>query len=184
MKRKNLKWYHTTFANIDEDQFERIQEYLKDRPFNKKQRAQFIERLETDSSYSHWVRIIFYIIPEPTPRPKLGKSIFYVKNSDTNRKFMNKFYSLEQANLPHISGACELDLDLYFPIPKHFNRVDTLLAELKVIRPAKRPDWDNLGKTYSDMIQPYILEDDGMIVDSNVSKYYSLKPRVEIVLKY
>lgn len=184
MKKKNLKHYRSAFSHIDEDQFNRIQNYLKENPLNKNQVQKFKEAILTHKEYSSWVTIVFYAIPEPTPRPKFGNSRFYVKNSDSNRTFMNKFYSLEQANLPHITGECALDLDLYFPIPKSFNRVDTLLAEIGMLRPAKRPDWDNLGKTYSDMIQPYILEDDGFIVDSTVRKFYSLKPRIEITLRY
>jgi Holliday junction resolvase RusA-like endonuclease len=184
MKKKNLKWYHNVFANIDSDQFRRIHTYLLEHPFSKKHIKQFISKLSSHTPYTKWVKIIFEIIPEATPRPRLGQSGFYVKNSGDNRGFMNKFYSLENVHLPHITGPCGFYLKLYLPIPKSLPRVDTLLAELGIIRPSKRPDWDNLGKTYSDMIQPYILEDDAFIVDSSVSKYYSLKPRVEILLKY
>ena len=139
MKKKNLKHYRSAFSHIDEDQFNRIQNYLKENPLNKNQVQKFKEAILTHKEYSSWVTIVFYAIPEPTPRPKFGNSRFYVKNSDSNRTFMNKFYSLEQANLPHITGECALDLDLYFPIPKSFNRVDTLLAEIGMLRPAKRP---------------------------------------------
>ena len=64
------------------------------------------------------------------------------------------------------------------------NKVDTVLAELGWIRPITKPDWDNLGKTYSDMIQSTLLEDDSLIIEGTSKKYYSLKPRIEIHIEW
>ena len=47
-----------------------------------------------------------------------------------------------------------------------------------------KPDWDNLAKTYSDMIQDVILDDDAYIVEGTSMKYYSWKPRIEITIQY
>jgi hypothetical protein len=44
--------------------------------------------------------------------------------------------------------------------------------------------WDNLGKTYSDMIQDILLLNDNIVNPGKVEKYFSLKPRVEIYIKY
>ena len=44
--------------------------------------------------------------------------------------------------------------------------------------------WDNLGKTYSDMIQDILLLNDNIVNPGRVEKYFSLKPRVEIYIKY
>lgn len=83
-----------------------------------------------------------------------------------------------------ISTPCEFIVNNYFPIPKSFSKVDTILAELGIIEMIARPDWDNLGKTYSDMIQKWILCDDSLIIHGESNKFYSLKPRVEIIIKY
>jgi Holliday junction resolvase RusA-like endonuclease len=83
-----------------------------------------------------------------------------------------------------VKGACSFDCKCYLPIPTSWSKVDTLLAELGIKRPISTPDWDNLGKTYSDMIQPWLLFNDSFIVDGACHKYYSLKPRVEITLEY
>ena len=64
------------------------------------------------------------------------------------------------------------------------NIVDTILAELGLIKPITTPDWDNLGKTYSDMVQKHLLLNDSLITDGSVSKRYSLKPRIEITITY
>jgi hypothetical protein len=64
------------------------------------------------------------------------------------------------------------------------NRIDKILSELKLIRPMVKPDWDNAGKTYSDMIQKHLLLEDCLIIDGRTRKFYSIKPRIEINIKY
>ena len=44
--------------------------------------------------------------------------------------------------------------------------------------------WDNLGKTYSDIVQGILVLNDNIITDGGVKKYYSVKPRVRIKIKY
>ena len=62
--------------------------------------------------------------------------------------------------------------------------VEQLCAELGFIRPMSKPDWDNLAKTYCDMINDYVISDDKNIIDGHLAKYYSIKPRIEITLQY
>lgn len=44
--------------------------------------------------------------------------------------------------------------------------------------------WDNLGKTYSDMLQDVLFLNDNIIQTGIVEKYYSLKPRIELFISY
>jgi Holliday junction resolvase RusA-like endonuclease len=62
--------------------------------------------------------------------------------------------------------------------------VDQVLAEMGLIRPLKKPDFDNLAKTYSDMVQGVLLYDDALIIEGISRKWYSCKPRIEIKFKY
>ena len=70
------------------------------------------------------------------------------------------------------------------PIPSSMKSVEQLCAELGFIRPLSKPDWDNLAKTYCDMINDCIISDDKNIIDGKLSKFYSIKPRIEITLQY
>ncbi len=49
-----------------------------------------------------------------------------------------------------------------------------------IIRPTKRPDWDNIGKIVSDALNELAYHDDSYIVDARVRKWYSDTPRVEV----
>ena len=64
------------------------------------------------------------------------------------------------------------------------NNVEKICAELGIIRPTSKPDWDNVAKAYCDMIQGILIYDDSLIVEGNSRKFYSLKPRIEIKIEY
>ena len=64
------------------------------------------------------------------------------------------------------------------------NKIERVLAEMGFIRPISKPDWDNVAKAYCDMIQGFLIYDDSLIIDGTSSKYYSLKPRIEITIEY
>jgi Holliday junction resolvase RusA-like endonuclease len=184
-KPKNLKRYKAEFKDIPSDEYERLQEYLTNHPLSKKDREKLRDRiLEINSIKTNYIKIVFDIIPEPTPRPRLSLGRFYVGNSKANNTFVKLMVNKDKDLYHFIKTPCEFIVKNYFPIPKAFNRVDTILAELGMIDMVSRPDWDNLGKTYSDMVQKYILADDSLITNGRSYKYYSLKPRVEIIIKY
>lgn len=87
-------------------------------------------------------------------------------------------------NIPLIYTATKFHVRAYFPIPKAMTGVEKVLAELGFIRHIVKPDFDNLVKTYSDMITGLILYDDAIIVEGSLKKYYSVKPRIEIDISY
>jgi len=71
----------------------------------------------------------------------------------------------------------------YFPIPKSFPKKDYELIKKGIIRPSLKPDCDNLNKTYYDIFNGLLWYDDGQIVESHESKFYSEKPHIEFIIK-
>lgn len=70
------------------------------------------------------------------------------------------------------------------PTPKGMNAVEKIAAELELIHNINAPDWDNLGKSYCDMVQDIIVSNDSLVFKGNVEKYYSVLPRIEVTLKF
>lgn len=130
------------------------------------------------------INFIIYLLPKGTPRPRLSSRsrTFYVLGARDNREIFDKF--MANQDFPIITTPCKFKCTSYLPIPKQFTKIDTLLAEMGLIRPINRPDWDNLGKTYSDMIQGTLLYEDSLIIEGTSKKFYSIKPRIEIELEY
>lgn len=129
------------------------------------------------------INITIPIIPKGSPRPRLnGKSNrFYVKGASDNKKIIRKI--INKSNI--IFTRTELLVKTYQPTPTYaMSGTEIYLAQLGYIRPQQKSDWDNLGKTYCDMLEGILLLNDNIICDGNVKKYFSLKPRVEIYIKY
>lgn len=133
-----------------------------------------------------WKKVSYtiYLVPKATPRPRTSaRGFFYVSGAADNKKFFKKFYK-ENINTPMIKTPCKFYCDSYLPFTSDMSIPIQLLSELGLIRPIKKPDFDNLAKTYSDMIQGVLLFDDSLIIEGVSRKWYSCKPRIEITIKY
>jgi Holliday junction resolvase RusA-like endonuclease len=92
----------------------------------------------------------------------------------------NEYYQLEQL----ICTPCRVIVTSYFKTPAQYSSVLKFLAEVGLERPLVKPDWDNLGKSYSDMYNANVWLDDALVVEGTSRKFYSILPRVEIDLYY
>lgn len=50
----------------------------------------------------------------------------------------------------------------------------------RIIRPGKKPDWDNIGKIICDALNGVAFHDDAQIVDGRVIKLYAEQPHVDV----
>jgi len=100
-----------------------------------------------------------------------------------NEVFGRYVKSINTGQFP-IKTPCEFYCKAYLPIPSSMNRFEIILAELGLIHHMSKPDFDNLAKTYSDMIQKHLIQDDAIIYKGVIEKHYSIKPRIEISIRY
>lgn len=129
------------------------------------------------------MKFTIYLLPKATPRPRSGKNgIFYVKGAKDNKRFFEQY--LINQDIPLITTPTKFHCESYLPIPKSMNPVEKLCAEMGFIYPVSKPDWDNLGKAYCDMIQGLLLYDDSLVIEGTSKKFYSVKPRIEITLSW
>ena len=126
---------------------------------------------------------VIYLIPKATPRPRTSANgIFYVKGAKDNKKFFERY--LINQDIPLITTPTKFHCTTYLPIPSSMNPVEKLLAAMGFIYPASKPDWDNLGKVYCDMIQGLLVYDYSLIIEGISKKSYSIKPLIEIKLSW
>jgi Holliday junction resolvase RusA-like endonuclease len=177
--------YIQEYGDIPKYPYERL-EYL----FKTSNLTRYPEPLISDKIHSiesiKWnkVAFTFFLLPKATPRPRhnIRTNTFYVVGAKDNKDIFKRFIS--KCDVDMITTPCKFKCVSYLPVPKSMNTIDRILAELGYIRPITKPDWDNLGKTYSDMIQGTLLFDDNLIIEGISQKYYSIKPRIEIEIKY
>ena len=174
--------YKDLYGDIPFDQMERLDELFKKCKNNKYSETGKLNEL----LHMEWneINFIIYLLPKATPRPRCNRfmNTFYVMGAKDNKDIFKKFIIKQDIDM--ITTPCKFYCNSYLPIPKSMKANEKVLAEMGYIRPISKPDWDNLGKTYSDMIQGMLLFDDALIVEGTSAKYYSTKPRVEIKIEY
>ena len=180
---KMEKEYEKLYGDIPDDYLKRIDYLLKDTDLYRC-KLHVYDIIKRNINLK-WKRLSYtiYLLPKATPRPRSGKNgIFYVKGASDNKRFFKEF--TKNLDIPLITTPTKFYCTCYLPIPKSMNIVEQICAELGVIYPTSKPDWDNLGKTYCDMIQTIVLYDDSLIVDGFTKKRYSVEPRIEIEILY
>ena len=97
------------------------------------------------------------------------------------KRLMNEeIYELQDL----IYQPCDVQYNVFFKTPSYYNTEQKILAEIGLDRPINKPDWDNIGKKYSDMYNGNVWVDDSCVVSGTVNKFYSILPRIEINLNF
>lgn len=177
------KEYLNEYGNIPKDEIDRFDYLLKDINLSRCKTTLYNE-ISRISKIS-WKKISYtiYLLPKGTPRPRQGKGgIFYVKGAKDNKKLMEEFVKGQDINL--IITPIKFICKSYYPIPKSMNPIEKLLCEFGFARPMSTPDWDNVAKAYCDMIKGFLIYDDAQIIEGVSTKYYSIKPRIEVTIEY
>ena len=177
--------YLDEYGEVPKNPVTRFFDHLKEINLSDDERNFLMDRVERNQKLK-WKSISFviYLVPKATPRPRFSRfsHSFYVSGAKDNRDLFMKY--MKDLDVPMITTACKFHCTSYLPIPKTMSGIEKVLAELGLIYPIGKPDWDNLGKTYSDMIQGSLLFDDYLIIEGVSKKRYSAKPRIEITIEY
>lgn len=115
-------------------------------------------------------------------RPRLGKGYTYTPQKTVNYETLVRELYILQNFRQQLEGELVMTVRAYFTIPKSASKKKAADMVSGRIRPTKRPDWDNVGKIISDALNGLAYHDDSQIVSATVEKWYSLEPRVEVIL--
>jgi Holliday junction resolvase RusA-like endonuclease len=78
------------------------------------------------------------------------------------------------------TGAVYITIDFYLPIPASLSKTEKKMVADGLLRPAKRPDIDNLVKSVLDGLNEVCFDDDKQVVSILANKHYGEIPRTEI----
>lgn len=84
---------------------------------------------------------------------------------------------------PPIEAACEISVVAYFGVPASWSKVKQQRAIDGVIRPAKKPDGDNILKAVADGLNGVAWRDDAQAVEASISKRYSARPGLIVTVR-
>lgn len=207
-KRKNRNQKHEEYiekySHIPIDYKERLEWLYDSLNISDKQAFDILQKRDMmiDSLRYTDTQIILFEVPEGSPRPRfrivnranlanmaLSNPNFVHVYSLTGKEdnvFMKRLMSTDDFNAldQMIYTPCMIDIYAFMKTPSCYNKTDKMLAEIGLHRPISKPDWDNIGKKYSDMFNANVWLDDNLVIDGAVHKYYSCLPRIEIRLRY
>lgn len=131
--------------------------------------------------------VSFTVYGEPVPwkRPRFNGKTKHVFEDSKIREYKEqvvKAYKESGGRYFDKDVPLIVDIDFYMGVPKslsHNKQLD-LIADH---RPTKRPDLDNLYKGITDALNRVAYYDDSQIISTFTAKYWSAKPRTEIVIK-
>lgn len=89
----------------------------------------------------------------------------------------------QESGQSKMNGFLHMEVKAYYPIPLGKSKKNRELMEKGVIRPAVKPDLDNVAKAIMDALNGLAYSDDKNIVELQLSKYYDNNERVEIVIE-
>lgn len=122
-------------------------------------------------------------------RPKFSRAGKYVRTytPDETISYENlvKLMYQQAARGRMFSNEAMLDIRIiaYYGIPKSVSKKKRKDMLEHKIRPAKKPDWDNIGKVICDSLNLVAYHDDSAVVDAQVRKFYSENPRVDVTIR-
>jgi Holliday junction resolvase RusA-like endonuclease len=117
--------------------------------------------------------------PIPKGRPRLGRGHAYTPKRTLEAENVVRSVA-KLAHVVPVVGAVVMHLDFFMPIPKGWSKAKTQSAMLGTLRPATRPDADNLGKLVLDGLNGLAFADDAQIVELICRKWYSCSPRTVV----
>jgi len=206
-RKQKTEIYNQKFSMIPKDYQERINWIIDTYKISDAKLKDIIDtknKMLQQMYYMPELFVVIYEIPEGSPRPRArfikskGNNILanarsnpgfiqvYSITGAADKKFMQEFKTNSDFDFLEslIYTPCSVKYDAYFKTPSIFNSKEKMLAELGMIRPLSKPDFDNVEKKYSDMYTGNIWVDDSIVIESNFNKYYSELPRIEITLRY
>ena len=130
-------------------------------------------------------RFTVYGKPQPKQRPRFNARTGTAYTPRETRLYENevRYYFLQEHRRPtRLEGALIVRIDAYFEPPKQTAKAVREKMYAGKIRPAKKPDADNIIKSICDALNGLAYVDDGQIVSVYCRKLYSDRARCEVII--
>lgn len=201
--KQKQKEYQAKYGGIPLDYRERLDWMYNTYKIDDAMSRQIIDEMNRrlNNMYYNKISFVLYQVPEGAKRPRyrlinrsnitaFAKSSefihVYSPGASQNHAYMRRV--VDEGELDNLNQLictpCDVYYRAYFPTPTVYNKIEKFMAEVGLVRPLTKPDFDNIAKLYADMYNANVWLDDMLTVSGHVDKFYSILPRVEIDLMY
>ena len=101
-----------------------------------------------------------YEQPVKTDRPRAFNSHIYSPNAAANHSYFEKAVKGICKDIKLINTPAEIIINAYIEMPSRVPPDEVILFEGKVLDIIDMPDYDNIGKAYTDMLKNVLIIDD------------------------
>ena len=185
-REQKLKEYNDKYLIKEGNAIKRVNEYLSTvknpEKWIKKAREKAVRIME--SREIETIRIIMYEYPMKTDRPRTFRGHTFSPNASANKTYLNKMIKKVINEIKLINTPASIKVDAFLEMPSGVKPDEVILFEAQMLNPIDKPDYDNIGKCYTDMLTDVFISDDDIFWHGEINKWYSLLPRVEITIQY
>jgi len=186
-RRQRISAYNEKYPDRDLDINKHLRKYFKSRKwdFDKatKKANKKLEKILSQREYET-IQIIFFEYPMKTERPRAFGRRIYSPNAAENHSYFEKAWKKVIDEFRLINTPAEIEIKAYLEMPSNVKADEVLLFEAGVLDIIEMPDYDNIGKCYTDMLKDILVVDDDLFHTGIIRKYYSVIPRVEVRITY
>ena len=93
------------------------------------------------------------------------------------------WHAVQQVGQRCLLGALAVRLDVAMTVPAAWSAKRRQEALAGTVKPAVKPDVDNLSKTILDALNGVLWRDDAQVVDLHVTKRYAAEPQTVITVR-
>lgn len=186
-RKQKIDEYNIKYPNRYYDPEISLRNYFLSRRWNfdkaLKKAKKKADNIEINRKYES-IRVVMYEQPVKTDRPRAFNSHIYSPNAAANHSYFEKAVKGICKDIKLINTPAEIIINAYIEMPSRVPPDEVILFEGKALDIIDMPDYDNIGKAYTDMLKNVLIIDDDIFHRGEINKFYSVVPRVEIIIRY
>jgi Holliday junction resolvase RusA-like endonuclease len=122
--------------------------------------------------------------PQGKQRPRWSKWGMRTPQKTVNYEtYIKELFANKYPEFMPLESELTMELGIWLSIPKSTSKKKQKMMEDKIIRPAKKPDIDNIIKSVLDALEGLAFKNDNQVVTLLAWKFYSHKPQLVIRIK-
>lgn len=119
--------------------------------------------------------------PQAKQRPRWSPHGTYMpKETVDYETYIKEIFVISYPDFILLEGPLKMQITAWLMIPKSTSKKKAKLMIERIIRPTKKPDWENVAKSVCDALEKLAYKNDSQIVTAVFHKFYSVQPRLEI----
>ena len=182
-RKQRMEEYNAAYPEHIDDAVERVRRYFEEHSLDLDKECVKASKKAIKIIEGRRYQTMHFLLreyPNGTPRPRTFNGHTFSPNAKANKDYFRSALRSVIDTLKLVTTPAELNIEAYLEMPSSVPPDEIILFEAGILRPEAKPDYDNIGKGYTDILTDTVIIDDDIFYDARIKKFYSLEPRVDI----